>query len=566
MHLLTEDIRSILTDSSLVSEEEITASEKESSRSGRTVFDVLIGKGILSERFLAESLSSFYHTPFIDLERIEIESSALEEVPEEYAKAHGVVLFALDKEKKIGKLAVLDPEDFTVWNYLCAKLDIWLDVFITTPSGIKFGLKHYKKRVNEEFSLIIEENLHSSLSDGTLDVSKMVESIPIVTMLDAIIEHAVTLGSSDIHFEPFEEKFAVRYRVDGIMQEILSMPPAIAPIIVARIKVLANLQIDVHSSPQDGRFRVDLEDEHVDVRVSVLPTFHGEKAEMRVLKGSLRPLGLSELGFSNRDLLFLEDAIKRPHGMILVTGPTGSGKSTTLYSILGILNQSSVNISTIEDPVEYDIPGVNQSPVHIKGGFTFATGLRALMRQNPDIIMVGEIRDGETADIAVNAALTGHLLLSTLHTNDAVTAIPRLIDLSVEPFLVASTLNIVIAQRLVRKICSVCVEGTKPSEEMITLMRKQKEDMDAEVSLPQMVFHGKGCKTCEFSGYRGQIGLFEAFPVTDDIRAVVSKSTSSEEIKKIARKNGMRFMFEDGLEKVEAGLTTIEEVLRVTRE
>lgn len=567
MHLLKEDLHNIVVGSGLITEADFARALEEYKRSGRSATDTLIGEGLLSERFLTENLAAFFGVPIIDLEHADIDATALEMVPESFAKSRGVVLYEFDRDARRGKLAMLDPEDFATINYLRWYLGIWLDVFITSVGSLKYGLKQYQRKVSEEFSKVVEENLRASMVSGTLDVAKMIESVPIIAILDTIIEHAVILGASDLHFEPFENRFLIRFRIDGIMQEILSLPTEIAPVLVARVKVLANLQIDIHNAPQDGRFRFSLQDQSIDVRVSVIPTFHGEKVEMRLLKGSLRPLSLQELGFSKKDLVNFEKAVKRPHGMILSTGPTGSGKTTTLYSVLGILNTPKVNITTVEDPIEYDIPGVNQTQVNLKSGLTFAAGLRALMRQNPDIIMVGEIRDQETADIAVNAALTGHLLLSTLHTNDAPTAIPRLIDFGVPQFLIASTLNVVIAQRLVRRICSVCISSVPISEELKELTQHQLKSLNSSVAIPGATFVGKGCKTCGFSGYRGQVGLFEVLYVGDAIRELIVKDTPANVIREAARKKeGMTVMFEDGLAKVESGATTLEEVLRVTRE
>ena len=567
MPLLKDDLKHILVDSSLIPADEYEHAVEEAGRSGRNVADVLLGKGVVSEQFLTEGLAAFYRVPTVDLERTEIDAGALQMIPESFAKSRSVILFQFEEARHRGKLAMLDPEDFAAINHLRVKLDCWLDIFIATSSGLKFGLKQYKKKVNEEFSAIIEENVRASADlSGSLDVVRMIEQVPIITILDTIVEHAATLGSSDIHFEPFEDKFLIRFRIDGIMQEILSLPPEIASVLVARVKVVANLQIDVHSTPQDGRFRFSLEDQFIDVRVSVIPTFHGEKVEMRLLKGSLRPLTLLELGLSKKDFERLEKEVKRPHGMILVTGPTGMGKTTTLYSVIGILNTPRVNITTIEDPVEYDISGVNQTQVNAKSGLTFVNGLRALVRQNPDIIMVGEIRDTETADIAVNASLTGHLLLSTLHTNDAPGALTRLVDFGVPPFLVSSTLNIVIAQRLVRRICLVCISSQKLTPEIGALINAELKATASKEKMPRVAFAGKGCKTCSYLGYRGQVGIFEILYVSDAIRDLVAKNAPSNVIREAARKDGMRLMFEDGLEKVEAGITTIEEILRVTRE
>lgn len=567
MHLLTEDIKKIVEQSGLVSDTDFSAVVAESERSGRTVLDILIGKGFIDEKYLAENTAKFFNVPAINLSSLNISKEILEIVPEAFAKSRGVILFEFDKLKKRGKLAMTDPEDFQIINYLRAKLEAELDIYLISWSDLKYGLRQYKKKINQEFGKVIEENLQQSMGIvGDFDILKTTEAIPIITIVNTIIEHAASLGASDIHFEPFENKLIIRYRIDGILNEILNLPHLIAPILVARVKVLANLQIDIHNTPQDGRFRFSMEDQFVDVRVSIIPTFHGEKAEMRLLKGSIRPLTLYELGLPRDGLEKLGIAIQKPKGMILVTGPTGSGKTTTLYAILGILNTPKVNITTIEDPVEYDIQGVNQTQVNVKAGLTFATGLRSLVRQNPDIIMVGEIRDTETADIAVNASLTGHRLLSTLHTNDAPTSIPRLIDLNVPPFLIASTLSVVIAQRLARRTCVSCVKSIKPNKKLIDLLKEHLKNMGIKRDLPDVIYQGEGCNLCGFSGYRGQIGVYEIFYISDAIRELIIAKSSVNLIKKKAREEGMKLMFEDGLDKIESGLTTLEEILRVAVE
>ncbi|MEN9558696.1 MAG: hypothetical protein RL141_1065, partial [Candidatus Parcubacteria bacterium] len=494
-----------------------------------------------------------------------------ERIPESYAKSRSVVLFAYDDTSHEGSVAMTDPNDFETLMYLRQKLHAsWLTVHLTTSRSIKFALKTYRKEISEEFNQIIQENIKASAGlhgMAGVGVEKLVEAVPIVRILDTILEQAANLGVSDIHFEPFRDKLIIRYRLDGILQEMLSLPKEIGPVLVARIKIVSNMQIDVHSAPQDGRFRFPLEDQFMDVRVSVIPTFHGEKAEMRLLKGSLRPLSLSELGLFREKLAILTDAVKKPHGLILVTGPTGSGKTTTLYAVLEILNTPKVNITTIEDPIEYDIPRVNQTQVNVKAGLTFAGGLRTLVRQNPDIIMIGEIRDGETADIAINAALTGHLLLSTLHTNDAPTAIPRLTDLGVKPFLLASTLNVVVAQRLVRRLCTSCITATTLTEESKKLLEEGLKRVDVTLeALPSTSYTSKGCSICGFTGYRGQIGLYEVLHVNDAIRALITENAATYLIRKEAQKAGMKTLFEDGLEKVSSGLTSLEEVIRVASE
>lgn len=573
MHITHEDLKSVILGTGLVTEEEYNSSKEEAFRAGQHISDVLIGRGDISEDYLVDYLSQFFKTPIIDLRKIDIKKEAVESIPEAYAKIHRVIIFERDDERKIVKAAMADPLDLETLEYLKAKF--WgMNVmpFITTQSSLKHGIKQYKKKIGEEFNKIIEENLRQSIAPGAgiqeADLARMAEAVPIVTILDSVIEHGASLGASDIHFEPFEDKFLVRFRIDGVMHEILSLPKQIAPILVARVKVLCNLQIDIHSSPQDGRFRFEMEDSKIDVRVNVMPTFHGEKTEMRLLRSAARPLSLAELGISEKDIATIEDNIKKTHGMILVTGPTGHGKTTTLYAMLHLLNKPEVNIVTIEDPIEYEVPRINQTQVNVKAGITFATGLRALVRQNPDIIMVGEIRDNETVDIAINSALTGHLVLSTLHTNDAPTAVPRLIDMGAPPFLLSSTLNVVVAQRLVRKICNVCVTSYKITDDIRKDIQTQMQYLNKEKTykMPEFLYKGKGCKLCNFTGYRGQIGIFEIFNMSDTIKELMMKQASSDEIKKVAIREGMTTMFEDGIAKAEAGTTTVEEVLRVIRE
>ncbi|TSC78593.1 MAG: type IV pilus assembly protein PilB [Parcubacteria group bacterium Gr01-1014_33] len=568
MHLLETELKQVLIDSGLVAGEEFDTAKKEAARSGREVLDVLIGTGVVTEEYAKDYIAAFFHVPSVDLEKTDIDPHALELVPEMFAKTHRLIIFAFDAGARAAKAAMADPEDLGTIEYLRAKLDCWIEPYITTPKSLRHGINQYKRKLGEEFNATIQENIKKTLTEsGVSDAARLAESVPTITILDSIVEHAVTLGASDIHFEPFEKELLVRFRIDGIMHEIVKMPKEIAPIIVARVKVISGLQIDIHNAPQDGRFRFSMEDKYADIRVSILPTFYGEKAEMRILQGAARPLTLTELGMSDKELKQVEEVIKRPHGMFLVTGPTGSGKTTTLYSVLHILNTPEVSINTVEDPIEYNVPGVTQTQVNIKAGITFATGLRALVRQNPNIIMIGEIRDSETADIAINAALTGHLVLSTLHTNDAAGAIPRLTDMRVEVFLIASTVDVVIAQRLIRKICSVCVQSFEPDARVKSQLEDQARLLGVhEPHTPSLLFRGKGCALCNFTGYRGQIGIFEVLRVTDAIRNLILKRSPTNEIKKEAIGEGMALMFEDGLKKAEAGITTLEEVMRVTKE
>ena len=380
--------------------------------------------------------------------------------------------------------------------------------------------------------------------------------------MDTILEYASGEGSSDIHFEAMETTFLIRFRIDGVLRDILSLPKTIHAGIVARIKILSQLKIDEHRIPQDGRFKFKVQENYIALRVSILPSFYGENIVLRILPESARPLSLEELGLTGHNLELVRHNIRKPHGMILVTGPTGSGKTTTLYSVLNILNTTEVKICTVEDPVEYGIGRVNQTQINLQAGLTFAAGLRSLLRHDPDIIMVGEIRDKETAEMAIHSSLTGHLVLSTLHTNDAAGTIPRFLDMGAEGFLVASTLNLVIAQRLVRKICTSCIETYVPSAETITYLKR----FLGEGELSHQFYRGKGCPECNRKGYKGRIGIYEILEINDSIRALILKRVAAEEIADAGVKNGMTRLLRDGIDKASGGLTTIEEVLRVVRE
>ena len=569
MHISDEKLKSILLESGLVSEEDFKIAHEESERIGQTITNVLIGNEKITEDYLTELLSPYYGAPIVNLKKEKIDKATLELISEVYAKSKNVILFSYDKEKGIVKLAMIDPFDYDTIEYLRAKFNAWVEPYLTTNSSLHYGFKQYNKKINVGFEEVISQNVEQSLLVAKeKDLSKTAAYVPIVTILDNIMEEATTLNSSDIHFEPLEHSLLVRFRIDGIMSEVLSLPEEIAPILVARVKILASLQIDEHRIPQDGRFRFSMQDNsNIDVRVNIMPIFHGEKVEMRLLKNSARPLTLKDLGFSDEDSVLLNEEIKKPHGMILVTGPTGHGKTTTLYAILHILNTPLVNITTIEDPIEYEFPRVNQTQVNIKAGITFANGLRALLRQNPDIIMIGEIRDNETVEIAIQAALTGHLVLSSLHTNDAPSAIPRLVDMKAQLFLLSSTVNLVIAQRLVRKICTSCIESYAPTAETVSFIKGQIELSGNKIEdIPTRIYRGHGCKVCENSGFMGQIGIFEVFVITEDIRKLIVSGADVSDLRKKAISNGMVTMFKDGLNKVEKGITTIEEIMRVVNE
>ena len=569
LHIPEETIEELVLASGLIGKRELAQARANADRLGQPLLDALFARDVVTEEYFTELLGPRIHVPIVNLEQRALEGKVVERIPEAYAKANNVVLFDLDEQGGMGKIAMLDPLDYDTIEFLRAKLGVWLEPHLTFPESLRFGFKHYKKEIGEDFNKIISQNVKELLAtSGKTDITKLAEAVPIVTILDSVIEHAVALNASDIHFEQLEKTVLVRFRIDGILQEMLSLHASIAPVLVARVKVLANLKIDEHRAPQDGRFRHGEEDDPIDVRVSVMPTMRGEKVEMRLLRSISRSMSLAELGLMADSGRLVEEEISKPHGMVLVTGPTGHGKTTTLYAMIQMLNTPEVNIVTIEDPIEYEMERVNQTQVNARAGITFATGLRSMLRQNPDIVMVGEIRDEETADIAVHAALTGHLVLSTLHTNNAPTALPRLIDMGAEPFLLVSTVNVVIAQRLVRRNCSTCIAAVPVTEEQKRLMEAQRTLLDeAHVkSLPKTIYHGQGCDVCGHSGFRGQIGIFEVMRITEGVRTLVQRRASASEIRTQAIKDGMVTMFEDGLRKVQQGTTTIDEILRVVRE
>ncbi|HEY4496910.1 MAG TPA: GspE/PulE family protein [Candidatus Paceibacterota bacterium] len=573
MFLTTERFKSILVNAGVIDDKTFDEAYREAEKAGQPLEEILIGRGEVPEYYLSELLGKSLNIPTINLQGVSIDRSVLERIPESYAQSKQLVLFDFNEE--VGaKVAMLDPLDYGTIEFLRVKLGAPVEAYITAKSSLNGALKQYKEKIGTEFSKVIAENVGRSLSiTGETDLSKMAESVPIISILKNIMEYAIVLGASDIHFEPFFKNLIIRYRVDGVLREIFNLPKQIEPILIARIKILANLQIDEHRIPQDGRFKFEMsEKEYIDVRVNVAPVLYGEKGEMRLLRSTARPLTLEELGLSSDKIKIVQEGIKKPHGMILVTGPTGSGKTTTLYAILNILNTPKVNITTIEDPIEYEVAGINQIQVNQKAGITFANGLRSILRQDPNIIMIGEIRDEETVNIGIHAALTGHLLLSSLHTNDAPSAIPRLLDMKAPPFILASTINMVVAQRLVRKICLACIESYEASTEINKLVEAQLVLIGHETGeniknkLPKTLYRGKGCNVCGDSGYKGQIALFEVLKVSDGVKELALKSAPSDEIRELAIKEGMDTLFQDGLEKAKAGVTTIEEVLRVIQE
>ncbi len=536
--------------------------------------DILLKEGILSEADLTSAKAQMFGFAFIDLSKTDILEKTLQIVPEQIAKKANVVAFA--KKGKELSVAMVNPEDLQTIDFLRKKTGLKIVVHIATASDIREILQQYQKDINAEFGDLLQGE---SDAQGDEDLAQIAEDLPIVRIVDTLVKHAILQGASDIHIEPLEKTIIVRYRVDGMLRQAMSLPKTTGAGIVARIKVLASLKLDEHRLPQDGRFKLETDEYKISFRVSILPVFDGEKIVMRLLDEGSQGLTLEKMGLFGEALEAIQREINKPNGMILVTGPTGSGKTTTLYTVLDILNQPEVNISTIEDPVEYRMENVNQTQVHAKIGMTFAAGLRSLLRQDPDMIMVGEIRDGETLEIAVHAAMTGHLVLSTLHTNSAAGAIPRMVDMDAEPFLLASTTNMVIGQRLVRKLCDECRESYKMTpKEVDTLSNSYNLDNIKEVMVrlgamkkaqewsDVPLYRKKGCSECGGLGYKGRRGIYEVFEIQENIEKLIVQKATADEMEQQARKNGMVTMVEDGFYKVIGGVTTIEEVLRVTKE
>lgn len=554
-------LKEVLLESELLSKGQLKKAVEKSQQENKQLEDVLIENDFISAEHLGDVIADLLGFPYINLSTKDIPDNILRIIPELVAKKQLVIAF--DKDKDGVKLAMHDPENLEIIRLVCKKTGDEVIPYFTSKKEIKDALFRYRRGLKQEFSNIIKENLHQA--EGA-----KAEDLPIIKIVDTIVDYAYENKASDVHVEPLENKIAVRFRIDGVLHDVIDLPKFIHDSLVTRIKILSKLRTDEHRAAQDGKFQIKFEDETVDIRVSIVPIADGEKVVMRLLAEKSRHFGLEDLGLSSVDLDKVKRNFHKPFGMILATGPTGSGKTTTLYAILTILNTREVNISTIEDPVEYDIEGVNQIQVNTQTNLNFASGLRSILRQDPDIIMVGEIRDEETADIAINSAMTGHLVLSTLHTNDAPTTLPRLLDMGVEPFLIASTINVAIGQRLVRKIHRGCLESYLPTNDQVESIKNIVGDKVAKQlgALEKGVrfYRGKGCKVCNYTGYEGRIGIFEVLEINEDIRKLIMQRSSSDEIKKRAIEHGMTTMLEDGIRKILQGVTTLEEVLRVTRE
>lgn len=520
-----------------------------------SVNEALIEKDIITDENLGILIADHLKIPFVVLGKITIPTEVFSVLPERFARKNKVIPFERTQEGL--KVAMVDPKDQEVISVITKKAGQKVIPYFSTERDIYNTLSIYKKDLQKT----VDTLLHLNSTDGV-----QVRDAPVGEVVDLIINYAYQDRASDIHIEPQDDTSLTRFRIDGILHDVLVIPKKYHEQLITRLKVLSRLRTDEHLSPQDGKLRIELEEESLDIRVSIVPIVEGEKVVMRLLASKFRLFSLLDLGMSEKDLEKVSRAMNRTFGMILSTGPTGSGKTTSIYAILKILNARSKNITTIEDPVEYRIKGLNQIHVNPKTNLTFATGLRSILRQDPNIIFVGEIRDNETAGIAVNAALTGHLVVSTLHTNDAATSLPRLSDMDVEPFLVASTVNVIIAQRLMRKICDMCKTSLVTStEELLNQVPKVALHKVFGDKTEIRIYQGKGCKLCHMTGYKGRVGAFEVLEVTKPIKELITKKQDADALLKQAQLEGMTTMLEDGLMKVAKGITTIEEVLRVTK-
>ena len=563
-------LKKLTVENELISEENFDLALKESQRTSTNILDILVSKNYITKDYLNKVISQYLNIPYIDLKGINLSTEILHLLPEDIARTYGAVTIGTNNNKI--QVALADPTNLETIKFLEKYLQKQLEIYLTDEDDLQIAFSKYRQELMTNFRKIIENQIIALGRLGKeIDVAKVASAVPIISIVDNVISYAAALNASDIHLEILADSMLIRFRIDGILREIAYLPSEIHPAIIARIKILANLQIDEHSKPQDGRIKYKRGNEVFDIRVAVMPTFYGEKITMRLLLSGLKPLSFQELGMTSEQIAMVEKNIKKTFGMVLSTGPTSSGKTTTQYSILSYLNKPEVNIVTIEDPIEYELRYINQTQVNPKAGIDFASGLRAFLRHDPNIIMVGEIRDFDTADVSTNAALTGHLVLSTLHTNDAPTAIPRLVDMGVPPFLVSATLNIVMAQRLVRRICPDCIESYEiddlTKEAIISQVKQLGEERLVSFSMPEMLYRGKGCRNCNYTGYRGRLAIFEMLDVDSDIRNyIVRKDFTLDGLKKIMAQKEMKTMFEDGLDKAKLGQTTVQEILRVIRE
>lgn len=583
MQIKNQQLKEFVSDSDMIKTEDLEKAYEKAEKEKIKLGDVLLAEGLIDESNLRKLYAYILGVPFVDLTKEIIPQDVLQMIPEPIAKKYKIVAFG--KTGKELKVAMINPEDIQTIDFIRKKSELKVVACLTTEESIDTALKFYEKSLKAEFGDMITKNSEETEEGKEEDLEKIAQGLPIIRIVDTLIKHAILQEASDIHIEPDEKEVRVRYRIDGVLHDAMTLPKQVSQGIIARIKVLSNLKLDEHRAPQDGRFKIAKDDLRISFRVSILPIFDGEKIVMRLLNESSKGLTLEEVGLSGRGLEIVHRHIKKPNGMILVTGPTGSGKTTTLYTIMDILNTPELNISTVEDPVEYRMIRINQTQINPKVGLTFAVGLRSLLRQDPDVIMVGEIRDKETMEMAIHSAMTGHLVLSTLHTNSAIGTIPRLVDMGAEPFLLASTINSIMAQRLVRKLCSNCrkeyfledvdiknLEQNYNMDRLFEIIRgsgtvKIEEGSEDKDGWKKIKFYRPGgCEQCNKEGYKGRLGIFEVLEVDDEMKKMISQKASEGEMEKNCQSKGMTSMVEDGFIKAASGLTSIEEILRVTME
>jgi type IV pilus assembly protein PilB len=593
MHISDITIEQLLQRSGGATAQQVSDLKDEAERTRRPLQDLVIQHGIMNEVQLTQALADYVQIPFVEVDPRDIPRDVLSKIPERIARQYNAVLFKID-DAGVMHLAMDDPDDVQAVSFIQKQIGENVKLYIATRSNILSCLENYRGDVNQELNQVIDVQREDNGENQAVSEADVAENSPIAQTVNLLLEYAIRSSASDVHIEPREEYVQVRYRIDGVLKEVNRLPRNVMNALISRIKILSNLKIDERRVPQDGRFKIKVAGKQYALRVSTLPVVDGEKVVMRILDESNQAVTLQDLGYWGHSLEVISQALTEPNGMVLITGPTGSGKSTSLFSILTMLNTPTVNISTVEDPVEYKIPGVNQTQTNAKAGMTFASGLRALLRQDPNIIMVGEIRDSETANLGVQAALTGHLVFSTLHTNNAATSLPRLLDMNIEPFLIASTVKAVVGQRLVRRLCMNCRQHFTPTPgEMSAITRlfnlRGNQTFDTihqlEAQAIQQHIGGEtplsttsstiaalwkalpeGCEECNHTGYKGRVGIYEVLGNTIAIQKLITANATSNQIQDQAISEGMVTMQTDGLIKALRGDTTIEEVLRVTRE
>jgi len=561
--VLSLKIGEMLLKAGLISQEQLKTALDEQKRTKERIGAILVRLGYITEEELLSFLGKQFNIPVVDLSKYEINPELVKLLPEDLMQKN--LAFPINRVGSKLIVAVADPTNMAIVDAIAFKTGYTVELVLASEKAISELVSKYVDEgaeleelitdLDEEFELVQEEE-----EVDVQEIQKTVEEAPVVKLVNFILTDAVKKRASDIHIEPYEKEFRVRYRIDGVLYEVLKPPLKLKNAISSRVKILANLDIAERRLPQDGRIKLKLgKNREMDYRVSVLPTLYGEKIVLRLLDKSGLEIDMTKLGFEEKQLKDFKEAIAKPYGMVLVTGPTGSGKTTTLYSALQELNKTTENISTAEDPVEYSFAGINQVQIKEEIGLTFAAALRSFLRQDPDIIMVGEIRDYETAEIAIKAALTGHLVLSTLHTNDASSTVSRLLNMGIEPFLVSSSLNLVLAQRLARRICENCKEEVRINPKALLDAGVRKEEIGTFKT-----FRGRGCDQCSNIGYKGRVAIYEVMPVGDEIKELILRGASALELKREAIRLGMKTLRQAGLTKVKLGITTLEEVLRVT--